>query len=68
MSECLSLSKNSFFDRLSEFKKGGKTSKPSSSAYDGTVELGLRCKSKCLAQQAFEVLFAVSEIRSQSLI
>ena len=45
------------FRQTVRVQKGGKTSKPSSSAYDGTVDLGLRCKSKCLAQQAFEVLF-----------
>ncbi|MBE6928575.1 MAG: hypothetical protein E7467_08885 [Ruminococcaceae bacterium] len=45
------------FRQTDRVQKGGKTSKPSASAYDGTVELGLRCKSKCLAQQAFEVLF-----------
>ena len=48
-----SLSKNKFFDRLTEVKGAGKTSKPISSAYIGTVESGLRSKSKCLAQQGF---------------
>jgi len=45
------------FRQTDRVQKVVKTSKPSASAYDGTVELGLRCKSKCLAQQAFEVLF-----------
>ncbi len=51
----LNLSKNLIFDRLTEVKGVAKTSKPSSSAYGGTVELGLRSKSKCLAEQAFAV-------------
>ena len=45
--------KNLFFDRLAEVKGAVKTSKPISSAYIGTVESGLRSKSKCLAQQGF---------------
>ena len=49
----LSLSKNLFFDRLAEVKGAVKTSKPISLAYIGTVESGLRSKSKCLAQQGF---------------
>ena len=49
-----SLSKNLFFDRLTEFKKAAKTSKMSSSAYVGTVEIILRSKSKSLAVQGFE--------------
>ena len=53
-----SLSKNLFFDRLAEVKGAAKTSKPHSSAYIGTVEGGLRSKSKCLAQQG---LFTNSE-------
>ena len=44
--------KNKFFDRLTEVKGAAKTSKPISSAYIGTVESGLRSKSKCLALQA----------------
>ena len=48
-----SLSKNLFFDRLTEVKGAPKTSNPDSSAYMGTVESGLRSKSKHLAQQAF---------------
>ena len=53
----LSLSKNLFFDRLAEFKKAAKTSKMSSSAYIGTVELILRSKSKSLAVQGFAGFF-----------
>ena len=48
-----SLSKNLFFDRLTEFKKAAKTSKMSSSAYVCTVEIILRSKSKSLAAQGF---------------
>ena len=47
-----SLSKNLFFDRLTEVKEAGKTNKPNPSAYIGTVGFGLCSKSKCLAQQA----------------
>ncbi len=45
--------KKHIFDRLAEVKGAVKTSKPISSAYIGTVESGLRSKSKCLAQQGF---------------
>ena len=38
--------KNVFFGRLAEVKGVAKTSKPHSSAYIGTVEGGLRSKSK----------------------
>ena len=51
-----SLSKNAFSTKLSEVKGAAKASKPHSSAYSGTVEGGLRSKSKHLAQQA---VFAV---------
>ena len=51
--------KTCFFDRLAEVKGAAKTSKPHSSAYIGTVEGGLRSKSKCLAQQG---LFTNSEV------
>jgi len=47
------LVKKFFFDKLTEVKGAAKTSKPDSSAYIGTVESGLRSKSKYLAQQAF---------------
>ena len=49
----LSLSKNLFFERLTEVKEAGKTNKPNPSAYIGTVGFGLCSKSKCLAKQAF---------------
>ena len=45
--------KNLFLDRLTKFKNGAKTSKMSSSAYLGTVEIILRSKSKSLAPQGF---------------
>ena len=57
MTASLQFAEKLVFRQTVRVQKGGKTSKPSSSAYDGTVELGLRCKSKCLAKQAFEVLF-----------
>jgi len=50
------LFKKLFFEKLAEVKGAAKTSKPDSSAYIGTVESGLRSKSKCLAQQAFQGL------------
>ena len=52
LSRLCSLSKNLFFDRLTEVKGGFKTSKPHLSAYMDTVGGGLRSKSKRLAQQA----------------
>jgi len=56
------------FRQTVRVQKGGKTSKPSSSAYDGTVELGLRCKSKCLAKQALEVFWLILGFCSQQSI
>ena len=55
MTASLQFAEKLVFRQTVRVQKGGRTSKPSSSAYDGTVELGLRCKSKCLAKQAFEV-------------
>ena len=52
MSPSSVLSKNTFSTKLAEVKGAAKTSKPHSSAYSGTVEGGLRSKSKHLAQQA----------------
>ena len=46
-----SLSKNLFFDRLTEVKEAVKTNKPNPSAYIGTVGFELCCKSKCLVKQ-----------------
>ena len=54
-----SLSKNLFFDRLAEVNRATKTSKPDSSAYIGTVETGLRSKSKPLRSKPFAVLIVL---------
>ena len=57
-----SLSKNKVFDRLTEVNKGPKTSKPASSAYIGTVEAGLRSKSKPLRSKPFAILIVLRYI------
>ena len=53
--QCISrsLSKNLFFDKLTEGKKAVKTTKPSPQAYKGTVGLGLGSKSKSLQSKGF---------------
>ena len=53
-----SLSKNKFFDRLTEVKKAVKTTKSSPSAYKGTVGLDLGSKSKSLQRKGFCLFWA----------
>ena len=56
----LSLSKNLFFDRLTEVKGAFKPSKPHPSAYMDTVGGGLRRKSKGFAQQIYGIFIVCS--------
>ena len=50
----VSLSRNLFFDRLTEVNKAVKTSNSYSSAYVDTVEYELRSKSKPLHSKLFQ--------------
>ncbi len=54
--------KNEVFDRMTEVNKGPKTSKPDSSAYIGTVETGLRSKTKPLRSKLYAILIVLKYI------